>query len=142
MTPGSGGSTAIAIAGRPSVTRLSQRICSGSSGIGVPASGPRTMTATSARLPLRMLRMNLRMLSKTTRPSRTAPTIVAKLSSCSTMSPASLVTSVPVMPIATPMSACLSAGASLTPSPVIATTSPSRCSASTMRSLSSGDTRA
>ena len=30
------------------------------------------------------------------------------------------------MPIATPMSACLSAGASFTPSPVIATTWPSR----------------
>ena len=40
------------------------------------------------------------------------------------MSPASFVTSVPVIPIATPMSARLSAGASLTPSPVIATTCP------------------
>ena len=42
------------------------------------------------------------------------------------MSAASLVTSVPVMPIATPMSAAFSAGASLTPSPVIATMLPSR----------------
>ena len=42
------------------------------------------------------------------------------------------------MPIATPMSAAFSAGASLTPSPVIATTSPSACSASTMRSLCAG----
>ena len=43
--------------------------------------------------------------------------MVAKLSSRSTMSDASLDTSVPVIPMATPMSAFLSAGASLTPSP-------------------------
>src|SRR3989337_724640 len=52
-----------------------------------------------------------------TRPSSTAATMVAKLSSARTMSAASLLTSVPVMPMATPMSASLSAGASLTPSP-------------------------
>ena len=40
----------------------------------------------------------------------------------STMSDASFATSVPAMPIATPIAACLSAGASLTPSPVIAVT--------------------
>ena len=53
-------------------------------------------------------------------PSSTALTIVAKLSSVRIIAAASLETSVPVMPIAMPMSACLSAGASLTPSPVIA----------------------
>ena len=58
------------------------------------------------------------------RPYATAPTIVAKLSSVRIITAASLETSVPVMPIATPMSAVLSAGASLTPSPVIATTLP------------------
>ena len=47
---------------------------------------------------------------------------MAKSSSARTMSAASLLTSVPVIPIATPMSARRSAGASLTPSPVIATT--------------------
>ena len=61
------------------------------------------------------------MLEKIARPSSTAATIEAKLSSASTMSAASLETSVPVMPIATPMSAVFRAGASLTPSPVIAT---------------------
>jgi hypothetical protein len=66
----------------------------------------------------------------------------AKLSSVSTMSAACLATSVPVMPIATPMSAALSAGASFTPSPVIATVAPPLCSAFTMRSLCSGLTRA
>ena len=49
---------------------------------------------------------------------------MAKLSSASTMSAASLDTSVPVMPMATPMSAVFSAGASFTPSPVIATVMP------------------
>ena len=42
----------------------------------------------------------------------------------STISDASLVTSVPVTPMAIPMSASRTAGASLTPSPVIATTAP------------------
>jgi len=49
---------------------------------------------------------------------------VAKLSSAKTMSEANLATSVPVIPIATPMCAYFRAGASLTPSPVIATTWP------------------
>ena len=82
------------------------------------------------------------MFEKIARPSSTAATMVAKLSSASTMSAACFETSVPVMPIATPMSAVLSAGASLTPSPVIATIAPRRCSACTIRSLCSGLTRA
>ena len=68
--------------------------------------------------------------------------MVAKLSSVSTMPAASLATSVPVMPMATPMSACFRAGASLTPSPVMATRLPRSCQARTMRILCSGDTRA
>ena len=47
--------------------------------------------------------------------------MVLKLSSASTITEASLATSVPAMPIAMPMCACCSAGASFTPSPVIAT---------------------
>ena len=58
------------------------------------------------------------------RPTRTALTMVAKLSSVRIMTAASLDTSVPVMPMATPMSAFLSAGASFTPSPVMATMLP------------------
>src|SRR4029453_19396968 len=49
------------------------------------------------------------------RPCSTATTSVAKLSSVMTMSAASLATSVPLMPIATPMSAFRKAGASFTP---------------------------
>ena len=65
--------------------------------------------------------------------------MVAKLSSDKIMRPAFLATSVPD-PMATPMSAALIAGASLTPSPVMATTWPFRLrvSAST---LCSGATR-
>ena len=58
------------------------------------------------------------------------------------MSAASLETSVPVMPMAMPILAVLSAGASLMPSPVMATMWPLRCSALTMLSLCSGSTRA
>ena len=55
------------------------------------------------------------------RPSSTAPTIVVKLSSVKIISAAPFATSVPVIPIATPISALLSEGASFTPSPVIET---------------------
>ena len=55
---------------------------------------------------------------------------------------ASLVTSVPFFPIETPMFASLTAGASLTPSPVIATMFPCDLSPLTMRSLCAGVTLA
>src|ERR1035441_515024 len=54
------------------------------------------------------------------------------------ISAACLATSVPVIPIANPTSAFLSAGASFVPSPVTATTSPSSLSPVTNRYLSSG----
>jgi hypothetical protein len=82
------------------------------------------------------------MFAKIPRPSRTAETIVAKLSSARIMFAASFATSVPAIPIATPMSAALRAGASFTPSPVIATIAPPALSAFTIRSLCSGATRA
>lgn len=50
--------------------------------------------------------------------------MVWKSSSTRIMSAASLQTSVPVWPIATPMSAAFRATASFTPSPVMATTAP------------------
>ena len=49
--------------------------------------------------------------------------MLVKLSSVRMMSEASLATSVPAMPMAKPTSAFFSAGASLVPSPVTATTS-------------------
>ena len=68
--------------------------------------------------------MALRRLSAMRRPSRTALTMRAKSSSSSTSDAASRATSVPRPPMATPIWAALSEGASLTPSPVMATISP------------------
>ena len=68
--------------------------------------------------------------------------MVAKLSSVRTIAAASLATSLPVTPIATPISACFNAGASFTPSPVIATIFPFSCHARTIRILCSGETLA
>ena len=75
------------------------------------------------------------------RPSEMASTMDEKLSSARTMSEASLATAVPVMPIAMPMSASFSAGASLTPSPVIATISSASLSSRTMSCLCLGSAR-
>ena len=65
-------------------------------------------------------------------------TTVRSWSSASTRSAACRATSVPLSPIATPRSARRRAGASLTPSPVMATTSPRACQASTMSTFCSG----
>ena len=87
-------------------------------------STPRSIVITSPRFDDRRYLKNLRMFAKIARPTSTAATMVAKLSSASTMSAAVLDTSVPAIPMAIPMSAVFKAGASLTPSPVIATVSP------------------
>mmetsp|Transcript_40616 Transcript_40616/g.129548 ORF Transcript_40616/g.129548 Transcript_40616/m.129548 type:complete len:210 (-) Transcript_40616:1780-2409(-) len=84
--------------------------------------------------------MNCLVLLKIARPSATAATMVAKLSSASTMSAAPLATAVPE-PMAMPMSLFLSAGASLTPSPVMATTSLPLRRMSTSLVLCEGSTR-
>lgn len=65
---------------------------------------------------------NLRIESKMFRPHFMAVTIELKLSSRRIIPEAYFATSVPVIPIAKPMSALFSAGASFVPSPVIATT--------------------
>jgi hypothetical protein len=89
-----------------------------------PEKAKTTKGTASGTLEVRMYVVNFLMLSYTARPSSMAATMEAKLSSSKMMSAASRATSVPLLPIATPMSASLSAGASLTPSPVTATTSP------------------
>ena len=71
------------------------------------------------------------MLAVTRRPSATTPGSVANLPSSSTSCATERVAAAPE-PIATPMSASLSASASFTPSPVIATTWPRDCSAPTI----------
>lgn len=82
------------------------------------------------------------MLSKSRLPSRMADTIEAKLSSVRTMSAASLLTSLPFRPMATPTSAPFNAGESLTPSPVMTQYFPRRCKVSNIRSLVVGLQRA
>lgn len=81
------------------------------------------------------------MLKKMLFPSSMAARMVLKSSSTRIMSAASLDTSVPDWPIATPMSAILSAGASFTPSPVIVTTCSSSWNARTIFILCAGETR-
>ena len=73
---------------------------------------------------IKIYTMAFLILSYTLLPSLTDFTMVVKLSSIKIISAASLATSVPLCPIAIPISALFKAGASLTPSPVIATISP------------------
>ena len=100
--------------------------CTGRSMSGRSRIGTTSAAMSSGGWKANRYRKARRMLSKMRRPSRTACTIVVKLSSSSTIAAASRATAVPRDPMATPMSASRSAGASLTPSPVIATTSPRR----------------
>ena len=82
---------------------------------------------------------NFRIESKIFRPHFMAVTMEQKLSSRRMIPEASLATYVPAIPIAKPISAFLRAGASLVPSPVIATTWSSCLRPVVMRYLSSGE---
>lgn len=81
-------------------------------------------------------------LSKILRPSSTPSTIEAKSSFNNIMSAASLVTSEPEIPMLIPMSPCLMAGESLTPSPVTPTTLPTFWHAFTISNFWAGVVRA
>mmetsp|Transcript_108104 Transcript_108104/g.348966 ORF Transcript_108104/g.348966 Transcript_108104/m.348966 type:complete len:217 (+) Transcript_108104:733-1383(+) len=136
------GSMPKAIEGGRSVTRIRNKICRGLRITGTPATMHTKICMTSAMCTDMMKATNFWMPAYMTRPFSTAATMEQKLSSVKTMSDAPLATSVPWMPIATPMSAWFSAGASLTPSPVMAVTYPCRCSDCTISNLSSGFARA
>ena len=136
------GSSPNAIAGRLSVSKLMNNRCTGANGTGRPAIEAYNTARIAPKLPERRNRIAFLIFRYTFRPFSTAFTIVAKLSSVSTIDAASLETSLPVIPIATPISACFNAGASLTPSPVMETIFPFSCHARTIRILCSGDTRA
>ena len=140
MTAPSGGLKPRAVAGRPSVTRFTHKSCTGISASGMPSITVRKILTTSPIFDEIRYRMKDDVLLKMLRPCSIAETIVAKLSSASTISAASFATSVPV-PIATPISARFSAGASFTPSPVIATTSLFFWSRSTSWLLCDGSVR-
>ena len=135
-------STPSASTGRESVIRLSHRSCVDVRKSYCHKNSVAMNThSTSARLVERKKETVFLTLKKTFRPSSTARTMVEKSSSVITTSAAFFVTSVPE-PMATPTSALFKAGASFTPSPVIATTSPAACNALTICCLCPGETRA
>ena len=142
MIPASAGSLPNANPGSPSATTFTNSNCTAVNGAPQPNSMAITTMKISEILQLNKKLIALRIPWYTERPRATASTIVAKLSSVNTISAAPFATSVPVIPMAQPTSLAFNAGASLTPSPVIATTAPVRCQDLTIRILSSGVTRA
>ena len=107
ITPGWGWSTPSVIAGGPSMMRFTHRIwMARERHRAAPNSAAPRMVLMAPMLVRQLEAHELRRCCRRWRGLRsTALTMVAKLSSVSTMSAASLVTSVPVMPMATPMSA-------------------------------------
>ena len=93
------------------------------------------------KLELAPMRMYLRMLAKTLRPSITPPSSTLRSFSSRIRSADSLAMSTAVS-TEMPMSAACSAGASLMPSPMNPTTCPLPCSARTIRCLWAGERRA
>lgn len=142
IIPGSFGSNASIKPSKMAVVIFIHKICNGIIGSTTPAKIAARITRPSPRFVGNVQTINFVRLSNTPRPSSTAASMDAKLSSVSTISDASLATSVPVIPIAVPISARFKAGASFTPSPVIATTCAEDCRACTRRSFCSGVTRA
>merc|ERR1719480_64888 len=117
----SAGSTPRLWAGGPSMMMFIHRICIALRGLAVPMSVDTEISDRAAILVLNWNLRKFRMLIKIDLPSSMAERIVEKSSSSRMTSAASLHTSVPVTPIATPTSALLTATPSLTPSPVMAT---------------------
>ena len=125
-----------------SISNSSSTMCTGSSSTGQCSSVGTSASPMMGTCTANTKRTALRMLLSMRRPWRMAATMRAKLSSSSTSAAASRATSVPRSPIAMPTSAALRAGASFTPSPVMATTSPLARSSCTRRSLCWGLRRA
>mmetsp|Transcript_120295 Transcript_120295/g.285840 ORF Transcript_120295/g.285840 Transcript_120295/m.285840 type:complete len:212 (+) Transcript_120295:966-1601(+) len=120
------------------VTKRFNSCTVGCRGVTMPRAMEIMRLTISPNLRLRFATTYFCTLPKMRRPSSIANTMVEKLSSMSTRSLAFWVTAVPVMPMATPTSAFLKAGASLTPSPVIATIWPSDIKDATIATLSDG----
>ena len=78
MASRSTGSSPSAIAGSPSVTRSTNRICTGSSGTRRASTEARNMTQISPELVVSRERTKRRTLSQIRRPSPLAATMVAK----------------------------------------------------------------
>ena len=140
LTAESHGSTPNDCAGGPSMMMLIHNTWVGFNGGGNPSTfAPATIPNAAKEVDSWKVR-KFRMLWKIAFPSSTAATIDPSSSSARTTSAASLATSVPIFPIATPTSAARSAGASFTPSPVIATTLPACLKSRTTASLCLGET--
>lgn len=120
-----GGYVAKASAAKLSIIRFTQSICTeASTDCLIIAADTRTMQ-TAIMFTVSWNCRNLRIDVYTFRPQTTAFTIELKLSSRIMMSEAFFDTWVPVIPIASPMSALIKAGASFAPSPVTPTIWPS-----------------
>lgn len=140
IIPGSAGSTPSAIAGNVSVTRLIHK----SEPVPESASPSWSSRTRSKLLPSWQIEDTAVILNvgEDFSTGFNSGNDCRKVIISQTMSEASFETSVPVIPIPTPMSAVFKAGASLTPSPVMATTLPWFCHALTILTLCSGATRA
>ena len=112
------------MAGSESVTKFIHNSWIASNGDFIPNTNPKNIVTISPILVEIKKCIAFFILSYMFLPCFTASTIVTKLSSSKIMSAAFFATSVPPFPIAIPMSAFFNAGASFTPSPVIATTAP------------------
>lgn len=117
-----GGSVARAREARVSMIKLTHNIWIGLRGDYLRMAAPEKAITRAHMLTVNWNCKNFLIESKIFRPHFMAVTIDLKLSSSKMIPDAYFAISVPVIPIANPISAFFSAGASLVPSPVIATT--------------------
>lgn len=127
-----------AVAGKPSVTKFTHNNYILLKPSGIPINDVMKMDITSPILDDIIYLINAFIFAYIDLPSSIAEIIVEKLSSINIISDASLATSVPCIPIAIPIDAYFKAGASFTPSPVIATISSSLFIAETISLLCAG----
>lgn len=124
-----GGRTAMASAGARSVSRLTRSSCRPVSAERPVLAALSTLNAISPRLPPTRMLSACRTDDHMARPSTRVAMIVSSRSSVTTRSAAARAAGVPRWPRAMPTSASRIAGASLAPSPVIATVRPHFCNA-------------
>mmetsp|Transcript_40785 Transcript_40785/g.105517 ORF Transcript_40785/g.105517 Transcript_40785/m.105517 type:complete len:531 (-) Transcript_40785:349-1941(-) len=142
MRSPSAGCHAKAMAVQMSVPMSMRSTCVADSAEGTPRSSAK-VGSTCGSFEQSVYMIDFRRFSEQSRPCSMPATTLCRSSSNSTMSAASFATSVPRMPIAMPTSASFRAGASFTPSPVMAVMWPPICwKARTMDRLCIGETRA
>mmetsp|Transcript_3213 Transcript_3213/g.7560 ORF Transcript_3213/g.7560 Transcript_3213/m.7560 type:complete len:226 (-) Transcript_3213:2402-3079(-) len=142
MSEASAGCAAYAMAVQMSVPMSMRITCTVVSATGMPSNCAKVGNAWGI-LEHIVYSTDFRKFSAQRRPCSMPAATLCRSSSNRTMSAASLATSVPRMPIAIPTSASFNAGASFTPSPVMATIWPENCwYACTMACLLSGETLA